>query len=40
MEEFKKEAAEGKDAALKSFAGKTLPTLEHHLKESEKLKVP
>ena len=38
IEEFKKEAAEGKDAALKSFAGKTLPTLEHHLKESEKAK--
>ncbi len=38
IEEFKKEASEGKDASLKSFAGKTLPTLEHHLKESEKAK--
>ncbi|MFS4428340.1 DUF4142 domain-containing protein [Chryseobacterium sp. S90] len=38
IEEFKKEAAEGKESSLKSFAGKTLPTLEHHLKESEKAK--
>ncbi|MGC5745699.1 DUF4142 domain-containing protein [Chryseobacterium sp. NFX27] len=38
IEEFKKEASEGKDASLKSFAGKTLPTLEHHLMESEKAK--
>lgn len=35
---FKKESAEGKDNALKSFAGKTVPTLEHHLMESEKTK--
>ncbi|REC50223.1 DUF4142 domain-containing protein [Chryseobacterium pennipullorum] len=36
--EFKKEASDGKEASLKSFASKTLPTLEHHLKESEKTK--
>ncbi|WP_306622033.1 DUF4142 domain-containing protein [Chryseobacterium ginsenosidimutans] len=36
--EFKKEAAGGKEASLKSFASKTLPTLEHHLMESEKAK--
>jgi len=35
---FKKETSEGHDNALKSFAGKTLPTLEHHLMESEKTK--
>jgi len=33
---FKKEASDGSDASLKSFASKTLPTLEHHLMESEK----
>ncbi|WP_288374236.1 DUF4142 domain-containing protein [Chryseobacterium culicis] len=38
VEAFKKEAAEGSEASLKSFASKTLPTLEHHLKESEKAK--
>lgn len=38
IEEFKKEASDGKEASLKSFAGKTLPTLEHHLMESEKAK--
>lgn len=36
--EFKKQANEGKESALKSFASKTLPTLEHHLMESEKAK--
>lgn len=36
--EFKKEASEGSESSLKSFAGKTLPTLEHHLMESEKAK--
>lgn len=36
--EFKKEASEGTEASLKSFAGKTVPTLEHHLMESEKAK--
>jgi len=34
--EFKKEASGGMEASLKSFASKTLPTLEHHLMESEK----
>ncbi|MCC3215945.1 DUF4142 domain-containing protein [Chryseobacterium sp. X308] len=38
VEAFKKEASEGTEASLKSFAAKTLPTLEHHLKESEKAK--
>ncbi|WP_312079109.1 DUF4142 domain-containing protein [Chryseobacterium sp.] len=33
---FKKEASEGSDASVKGFAEKTLPTLENHLKESEK----
>jgi putative membrane protein len=36
--EFKKEASNGKETSLKSFAGKTVPTLEHHLMESEKAK--
>lgn len=36
--EFKKQASSGMDASLKGFAGKTLPTLEHHLSESEKVK--
>ncbi|WP_336732553.1 DUF4142 domain-containing protein [Chryseobacterium sp. VD8] len=35
---FKKEAASGSEASLKSFASSTLPTLEHHLMESEKAK--
>jgi putative membrane protein len=38
IEEFKKEAAEGKETSLKSFASGTLPTLQHHLMESEKTK--
>jgi len=38
IKEFKKEASEGSQSALKSFAGNTLPTLEHHLMESEKAK--
>jgi putative membrane protein len=33
--EFKKEAASGKDPDVKAFAGKTLPTLEDHLKMAE-----
>lgn len=33
---FKKQASEGSDASLKSFASTTLPTLEHHLMEAEK----
>jgi putative membrane protein len=36
--EFKKQASEGSEASLKSFASTTLPTLEHHLMESEKSK--
>ncbi|GAA5083405.1 hypothetical protein GCM10023210_02040 [Chryseobacterium ginsengisoli] len=36
--EFKKEASEGMESSLKSFASTTLPTLEHHLMESEKAK--
>ncbi|WP_294246418.1 DUF4142 domain-containing protein [uncultured Chryseobacterium sp.] len=35
---FKQEASAGGDASLKAFASKTLPTLEHHLMESEKAK--
>lgn len=38
VEEFKEQASEGKEASLKSFASKTLPTLEHHLMESGKAK--
>ncbi|WP_312992849.1 DUF4142 domain-containing protein [Chryseobacterium flavum] len=38
IEEFKKAGAESKDSSLKAFANKTLPTLEHHLMESEKAK--
>lgn len=34
--EFKDEAANGKESSLRAFAGKTVPTLEHHLMESEK----
>ncbi|UQB69692.1 DUF4142 domain-containing protein [Epilithonimonas zeae] len=37
--EFKEEASKGTESSLKSFANKTLPTLEHHLMESEKAKV-
>jgi len=36
--EFKKEVAGGSESSLKGFASKTLPTLEHHLMESEKAK--
>jgi len=32
---FKKESASGKDADLKAWAGKTLPTLEDHLKMAQ-----
>ncbi|KFE99174.1 membrane protein [Chryseobacterium formosense] len=35
---FKKQSADGTDANLKAFATKTIPTLENHLKESEKVK--
>lgn len=33
--EFRKEASGGKDADIKGFAGKTLPTLEEHLKMAQ-----
>lgn len=33
---FKEEASKGTEATLKSWAGKTVPTLEHHLSESQK----
>ena len=36
--EFKKETSDGAETSLKSFASKTLPTLEHHLMASEKAK--
>ncbi|KFE97993.1 membrane protein [Chryseobacterium formosense] len=36
--DFKKQAADGTEASLKSFAEKTIPALEHHLMESEKTK--
>lgn len=36
--EFKKEASNGSEASLKSFASTKVPTLEHHLMESEKAK--
>lgn len=35
---FKKQATDGAEASLKSFAQKTIPALEHHLMESEKTK--
>ncbi|MCX8530836.1 DUF4142 domain-containing protein [Chryseobacterium luquanense] len=35
---FKKQSTDGADKNLKAFAIKTLPTLENHLKESEKVK--
>ena len=34
---FKKEASSGKDATMKAFAQKTLPTLEEHLKMAQQL---
>jgi putative membrane protein len=34
---FKKEARHGKDADLRAFASRTLPTLEHHLKMARRL---
>jgi len=36
--EFKEQTSKGAEASLKSFASKTLPTLEHHLMESKKTK--
>ena len=35
---FKEEASKGTEASLKSFASKTVSTLEHHLAESKKAK--
>ncbi len=35
--EFKHESADGRDPALKQWAGQTLPTLESHLSEAEKV---
>jgi putative membrane protein len=35
---FKKAAADAKDADIKAFATKTLPTLEHHLQMAKELK--
>lgn len=35
---FRKEAQNGKDADLKAWASKTLPTLEHHLQMAQELK--
>jgi len=34
--EFRKEASAAKDSDLKSFVGRTLPTLEHHLQMAKK----
>jgi len=36
IDEFKKEAENGKDAELKAFANKTIPILQHHLEMAEK----
>lgn len=36
--DFKKQASDGSESSLKSFAEKTIPALEHHLMESEKAK--
>lgn len=38
IKDFKKQASDGSESALKSFASTTLPTLEHHLMESKKVK--
>lgn len=37
---FQRESAEGTDPDLKSFAGQTLPTLQSHLEEAQKLVAP
>jgi putative membrane protein len=34
---FSKESSSGKDAELKAFATKTLPTLQHHLEMARQL---
>lgn len=36
IEEFKKEAQDGKDAEIKAFAAKHVPILQHHLEAAEK----
>ncbi|UMQ42394.1 DUF4142 domain-containing protein [Chryseobacterium sp. Y16C] len=38
IKDFKKQASDGSESALKSFASNTLPTLEHHLMEAKKAK--
>lgn len=35
--EFRRESTTGQDPALKSFAGKTLPTLESHLQQAKQM---
>lgn len=37
IDAFKKQSSEGKDTSLKTFASNTLPTLEKHLKEAQKV---
>jgi len=37
MAEFKKEASNGKNPDVKSFASQTLPTLEDHLKQAREM---
>ncbi|HZT37688.1 MAG TPA: DUF4142 domain-containing protein [Bryobacteraceae bacterium] len=37
VSEFQKEANNGKDADVKNFASSTLPTLQDHLKEAERI---
>ncbi|MFD0792678.1 DUF4142 domain-containing protein [Mucilaginibacter litoreus] len=37
IDKFKKEATDGKDAELKAFAAKTVPVLQHHLEEIQKI---
>ncbi|MBL4675128.1 MAG: DUF4142 domain-containing protein [Mucilaginibacter sp.] len=36
IDEFKKEASDGKDAEIKAFASKHVPILQHHLEAAEK----
>ncbi|WP_419870461.1 DUF4142 domain-containing protein [Chryseobacterium sp. CT-SW4] len=38
IDEFKEQASDGKNEALRNFARTTIPTLEHHLAEAEKTK--
>lgn len=37
VERFRRESQSGKDSELKTFAGKTLPTIESHLAQAEKI---